>query len=156
MTLSDYAALSTAVSGLAVTASLIYLALQTHQNARHTRAQIHQGRIAALRDIFLACADPDIARAILVSTGGEPTLREVQQYQFQSICGARFYGWQDTYSQYRSGLLDESFFQQMCAGAAMILRDEAARAAWTFFRVPGTPFAAFIDEIAARQAADAG
>jgi len=52
------------VSGLAVTASLIYLALQTHQNAKHTRALIHQGRVAALRDILLAGADPNVAAAL--------------------------------------------------------------------------------------------
>src|SRR6185503_16316623 len=98
MTLSDLATFSTAVSGLAVTASLIYLALQTHQNAKHTRALIHQGRVAALRDVFLASADPDIARAWIVTTGGKPTPEAVQQRQFLLLTGAMIYGWQDTYS----------------------------------------------------------
>ena len=67
MTLSDFATFSTALSGMAVTASLIYLALQTHQNAKHTKALIHQGRIAGLRDVFLATADADVATAILAA-----------------------------------------------------------------------------------------
>ena len=45
MTLSDFATFSTAISGLAVTASLIYLALQTHQNAKHTKALILEARM---------------------------------------------------------------------------------------------------------------
>ena len=149
MTLSDIATFSTAVSGMAVTASLIYLALQTHQNAKHTRALIHQGRIAALRDVFLARTNADLAAAIIVATGGEPTPGEVQRQQYSAICGATFYGWQDTYLQYRGGLLEDDFFQQMRAAAESMMTNPAFRAAWATYRVPGTHFAAFIDGIAA-------
>jgi hypothetical protein len=149
MTLSDLAAISTAVSGLAVTASLIYLALQTHQNAKHTKALIHQGRVAALRDIFLALADPTMAAASIAVPGGTPTPQEVQQVQYRSLYGAIIYGWQDTYSQYQNGLLDEDFFRQMRSGAVQALSNPASRAAWEFYRVPGTQFAAFMDELAA-------
>ncbi len=149
MTLSDVATLSTAVSGLAVTASLIYLALQTHQSAKHTRALIHQGRIAALRDVFLASADADIARAWIVTTGGEATPEMVQQRQFIAIIGAMIYGWQDTYSQHRLGLIDEGFFLQMRTGAERVMQDRAAREAWAFYRVPGTDFTTFMDGIVA-------
>jgi hypothetical protein len=149
MTLSDFATLSTGVSGLAVTASLIYLALQTHQNAKHTRALIHQGRIAALRDVFLASADADIARAWITTTGGEATPERVQQAQFTSVIGAMIYGWQDTYSQHRLGLLEEGFFLQMRTGAERVMQDRAAREAWAFYRVPGTEFTAFLDGVVA-------
>ncbi len=43
MTLLDFATFSTAISGIAVSVSLIYLIIQTRQNLRHTRALIHQG-----------------------------------------------------------------------------------------------------------------
>lgn len=150
MTLSDFATFSTAVSGLAVTASLIYLALQTHQNAKHTRALIHQGRVAALRDIFLARADADIAAAGIVAMGGMPTPREVQHQQYLALCGAALYGWQDTYLQHRNGLLDEDFYRQMRFGAETAMKAPAFRAAWeTTYRVPDTLFAAFMDGIVA-------
>jgi hypothetical protein len=48
MTLSDLASIGSLVSGTPVTASLIYLALQTHQDAKHTKALIHQGRAARI------------------------------------------------------------------------------------------------------------
>ena len=133
-----------------MTASLIYLALQTHQNAKHTKALIHQGRIAGLRDVFLATAETDVAKAIIASTGGDPTPREVQQYQFQAICGARIYGWQDTYLQCQNGLLGEDFLSQMQIGAEFTMRDSAAREAWEIYRVPGTSFTRFMDAIARR------
>lgn len=148
MTLSDFATFSTAVSGLAVTASLIYLALQTHQNAKHTKALIHQGRVAAIRELLVANADTDIAAAVIAATGGAPTPEAVRQRQFVSMCGASLYGWQDTLSQYQNGLLDEDFFQQMRGAVVQAVSQPAFCAAWeSFFRVPGTRFAAFVDEI---------
>ncbi len=150
MTLADFATVSTAISGLAVTASLIYLALQTHQNAKHTRALIHQGRISALRDILLASADAGIATATIAATGGTPTPLAVQQQQYVAICGARLFGWQDTYLQHRSGLLDEDFYRQMCAAAETAMSIPAFRAAWETYRVSGTEFAEFMDAIVAR------
>lgn len=149
MTLSDFATFSTAISGLAVTASLIYLALQTHQNAKHTRALIHQGRVAALRDIFLASADPTMAAAFIAESGGTPTPKDVQHIQYRSLYGAMIYGWQDTWSQHQSGLLDDDFFRQMKTGALNMLSNPASRAIWEFYRVPGTKFADFMDELAA-------
>src|SRR5579864_4950042 len=128
MTLSDFATFSTAISGLAVTASLIYLALQTHQNTKHTRALIHQGRVAALRDIFLAIANPDVAAAFIAVPGGTPTLEAIQKLLYRNICLAQIFGWQDTYSQYRRGLLDEDFFRQMRAAAVQGLRNPTFRA----------------------------
>jgi hypothetical protein len=149
MTLSDFATFSTAISGLAVTASLIYLALQTHQNAKHTKALIHQGRIAALRDIFLAGADPTMAAAVIAVPGGTPTPQEVQRVQYRFLFGAMIYGWQDTFLQYQSGLLNDDFFRQMRSGALQALSTPASRAVWEFYRVPGTQFTAFMDELAA-------
>jgi hypothetical protein len=150
MTLSEFATLSTALSGLAVTASLIYLALQTHQNAKHTKALIHQGRITALRELFLARAQADIAAATIIANGGTPTPLEVQRLQYAAICGAALFGWQDAYMQHRSGLLDEDFYRQMCAAVESAMAAPAFRAAWETFRVPGTHFADFIDAIVAR------
>ena len=149
MTLSDFATFSTAISGLAVTASLIYLALQTHQNTKHTRALIHQGRVTALRDIFLALANPDVAAAYVAVPGGMPTPEAIQRLQYRQICLAQIFGWQDTYSQYRRGLLDEDFFRQMRAAAVQYLRNPTFRAVWESHKVPGTEFATFMDELAA-------
>jgi hypothetical protein len=64
MTLSDFATSSTAVSGLAVTASLIYPALRTHQNAKHTKALILQGRESRIVELQFAAADGDLVLAV--------------------------------------------------------------------------------------------
>lgn len=148
MTLSDLATFSTAVSGLAVTASLIYLALQTHQNAKHTKALIQQGRLGAIRELALSCADSDFASAILRALQGVPTQEQVKHFQFQNYCGASLYGWQDTFLQHEMGLLDKDIFLQMRSGVTRAMSNPAFRAEWeTLFRVHGTKFAAFVDEV---------
>jgi hypothetical protein len=150
MTLSDFATFSTALSGLAVTASLIYLALQTHQNAKHTKALIHQGRIGGIRELVLAAADTDIAAAILFARGENSAPEDIKRFQFTSFCAASLYGWQDSYSQHRMGLLDEDIYMQMRSAVTAAMRVPAFRAQWaSTIRVPGTKFAAFVDEIIA-------
>lgn len=148
MTLSDFATLSTAVSGIAVTASLIYLALQTHQNSKHTRALIHQGRVARIAELAEAATNSDLAAAIIAATGAEPTPEAIKRHQFSLFCAASFYGWQDSFSQHEKGLLDEDIYLQMRVAVARALAIPAARAQWeTTIRVPGTKFATFVDGI---------
>ena len=150
MSLSDLATFSTALSGLAVTASLIYLALQTHQNSKHTRALIHQGRIAGIRDLAVAATNTDLAAAIVSASGVEPTQELVRRAQFRFYCAASFYGWQDSFSQHEGGLLDEDIFRQMRTAVVTALGHPAMRAEWNdVIRVPGTKFAAFVDGIIA-------
>jgi hypothetical protein len=157
MTLSDYASLSTAISGMAVTASLIYLAMQTHQNAKHTRALINQGRVALISGLALTATDPEVTSALISATGGAPTQEEVRQTQFRYWCSAAFYGWQDSFSQHERGLLDDDIYLQMRDIIVTALRQPAYRAQWqTNIRVPGTKFAAFVDGVIAGLGAEAG
>src|SRR5258708_991482 len=82
MTLSDFATFSTAISGLAVTASLIYLALQTHQNSKHSRALIQQGRAAQFQDLISQwAADPALAEVVMRGGAGDLTMDPIQNYR---------------------------------------------------------------------------
>jgi hypothetical protein len=146
MTLSDFANISTAISGLAVTGSLIYLALQTHQNSKHTRALVNQGRINRISEQAMAVTNPELAAAIIASLGGEPTQEEVRRLQFSYFARARFYNWQDSFAQHERGLLDEDIFKQMSKTVADTVRQTAWRDEWErTIRTPGTSFAAFVD-----------
>jgi hypothetical protein len=149
VTLSDFATFSTAISGFAVTASLIYLALQTHQNTKHTRALINQGRIDRIADTRLAAANPEIAAAIIIADGGAPTPERIKQEQFSAYCNATFYGWQDSFSQHHRGLLDDDIYSQMREAVVKALAQPGYRAEWEKIRVPGTRFAGFVDGIIA-------
>ncbi len=89
MTLSDLANHSTFLSGIAVTASLIYLALQVHQNTKHTRALIRQGRASRAVTVTLAEAEAGMAAAIITADGRVATPERVQQQQYESFFYAR-------------------------------------------------------------------
>jgi hypothetical protein len=150
MTLADIASLSTAVSGIVVTISLVYLALQVHQNTKHTRALIHQGRIAGIRELAIASTTPEMAAVIVARMFPNSSPEAVKDFQFGLWCSANFYGWQDSYVQHRKGLLDEDIFVQMKAAVTRALSTPAVRAEWeTKIKIPGTAFAVFVDQLAA-------
>jgi hypothetical protein len=69
MVLSDLASIATAISGLAVTASLIYVGIQTKQNVRHTRALIHQGTAARTTNLLLGFMNPEAVKAWIEGNG---------------------------------------------------------------------------------------
>ena len=147
MTLSDIATFSTAISGIAVTASLIYLAIQTHQAAKHTRAMIRQGRVSRLSEQSLAGASADLATVIVLANGSEATLEAVRREQFSLYCFGVFYGFQDSFSQYEAGLLDDDMYLQLQAVVSRTLSRAGYRTEWQNIRVSGTAFAKFVDKI---------
>lgn len=151
MTLSDFATITTAVSGIAVTVSIVYLALQTHQNVRHTRALINQGRATLISELLLTGTDAEVASAILTGNGREVTPEAVRKWQFQAYAVAQMFGWQDSFSQYERGLLDEDIYRAMCASVNQAMVHPAWREAYEArFRTPGAKFSAFVDEAIAK------
>lgn len=107
MTLSDFATLSTAISGVAVTVSLIYLIIQTRQNTRHTRALIHQGATARTISIMLANQNHDSSAAWIRGNGGTVTPDTISDVQFGLMCSTAISALSDLHSQYRDGLMTE-------------------------------------------------
>jgi hypothetical protein len=69
MSLSDLASIGTLVSSVAVFVSLIYLGLQMRQNAKHTRALIHQARIDRVVGSQLRSTEPNLAASEAYDSG---------------------------------------------------------------------------------------
>lgn len=147
MTLADFASLSTAISGIAVTASLIYLALQVHQNTKHTRALLHQGRAARVVELHMAQANSDIVEANILAEGGEPSLEAIRALQFRLSSGAYISSFEESFFQYRNGLLEEDVYQSLRKNVASNFISAARRANWESRKTPGTAFTKFVDEI---------
>jgi hypothetical protein len=149
MTLSDFATFSTAISGLAVTASLIYLALQTHQSVKHTKALIHQGRAARMIEVQKSSLDADVAGLMIRLNGGDPSTDAIDKFRLGALIRINIYNWQDTFEQYRSGLLNEEAFGATRVAIATVLSLPENRVVWTRSRLPGTAFTAYVDGIVA-------
>ena len=159
MSLADLASLGSFVSAIAVTASIIYLALQTHQNAKHTRALIQQGYAARTATVLVGIADADLTEAWIVGNGGTPTREAVKGLQFEYLCTAYVNAMLDLYNQRRDGLLNEDLFRSACVGFALRLRQSGYREFWNGWKAArpdsNARFKAFVDEMASKAAAEA-
>jgi len=101
MTLSDLSIVSV-ISGLAVLGSLVYLARQTQQNVKHTRALIQQGRSVQAADLTNRwAADP--SWIVLLQRGclGDPNLNDDQVLRFLLMQFSAYQMWED-YDRIRS------------------------------------------------------
>jgi len=134
MTLSDFAMFSTAVSGLAVTASLIYLALQTHQNAKHTKALLQQSQSERVVTTLLTMASPDLANAWIAGNGGMATPETVKALQFTQLCNAVVYDMMAFYNQHHDGLMTDEMFGSSEVAYRIFLQQPGLRAFWTSWR----------------------
>jgi hypothetical protein len=152
LNLSDLANLSTFLSGIAVTASLIYLALQVHQNTKHTRALLRQGRASRAVTVTLAEAEAGMAAAIITANGGVATPERVQQQQCESFFYARLISFEDSFAQYDSGLMGKDGLELTRAMAFRFYGQPSNRELWIRTKTPGTKFTAFVDDVLAKGA----
>lgn len=106
MTLSQLSDFGQTIGGIAVVASLVYLAIQVRQNTRGVEAStLHQNTdlwIAA----FLRLAEPEIAAAYVAGMAANPDIRPLHYTQFFLICRAVFLAFENQYYQMRRGVLD--------------------------------------------------
>jgi hypothetical protein len=130
VTLSDFATFSTAISGFAVTASLVYLALQTHQNAKHTKALIQQGRAARVSSVLIGFSDSERVAAILVAAGSTPTPEAIKIHQARLFYNLTLLGWTDVFEQHELGLLSEDQFADLQSNVLRNFRVTAFQAFW--------------------------
>ena len=134
MSLSDLAALVSVVSGLAVLASLVYLAQQTRQNSQHTRALIQQGRVARSSDQILRFAMPELAPVYLKGLAGSTDMSELELFQFQGMFVAMLRSVEDTYFQFDLKLLDEQSLQNQLTSFRSTINARGGLALWTVLR----------------------
>lgn len=148
MSLSDLSSIGSLVSGVAVLISLIYLALQVRQAERNQQASIRQGRATRAVDIILALSDPAVADALPKGSAGATDITLTQFNQFTSMYGAFLASAEDTWLQYREGLLSDAVFESFTESWRMTLSQPGVRALWTMRRKAFEKgFAAFMDKL---------
>ena len=149
MLLSTLASIAAAISGLAATASLIYVAIQTRQSVRHTRALIHQGTAARTTNLLLGLMNAEAVAVWIEGNGGTPTPELIRQRQFHYHCGTAMIAMEDYFSQHEDGLLSDEQFARGSATFRQALKEPGLRAYWLRQRdvmVKAAPrYCAFID-----------
>jgi hypothetical protein len=155
MTLADAAAFSTALSGFAVTGSIIYLAIQTHQSSKHTRALIQQGATARVTAITIGLMRGELSAAWIEGNGGDPTPAEIRRHQFVLHCVTAVNAMEDLFAQHRDGLHSKEHFERECETFRGLLAQPGFRAFWEEQRGAvgqvAPRFSAFVDSLANKE-----
>lgn len=158
MTLADAATFSTALSGFAVTGSIIYLAIQTHQSSKHPRALIHQGSIARVTAITIGLLPAEYCAAWIEGNGGDPTPTEIRKHQFAIHCVTAVNAMADLFAQHCDGLQSKEHFARECETFRGLLAQPGFRAYWNERRGAvgqvAPRFSAFVDSLADREATE--
>jgi hypothetical protein len=151
MSLSDLAAFGSFVSGVAVLTSLIYLALQVRQTERNQQISIRHSRVSRTVDLHLALADPAVADAWLHGSLSPEEVTQTELSQFNHLCRAFFFHFEDSFYQREEGLLNDEAFETVVAGVRLLARSPGLRAAWKLARPNfGGRFLEFMDGLILR------
>lgn len=155
MSLSDLASLGSFVSGFAVLASLIYLALQVRQTKRNQQISIRHSRASRIVELERALADPAVADAWLHGSWSPQEITQTELSQFIHLCRALLFHFEDSFYQREEGLLNDDAFETVVAGARLLARNPGWRAAWRVTRPNfGGPFRDFMDGVVAGSAVE--
>ena len=149
MTLSDLASLATVLSGAAVLASLIYLAQQTRQNTRHTRALIEQARNRQIIESeMLYVSDPAIRSLAIRGDAADPTLTADEVRAYFHFVSSQLMLYEDLFYQYRAGLIDKERHESTISALTNTRANKPGfRAAWQVCkRGVGKDFRSFVEQ----------
>jgi hypothetical protein len=155
MSLSDLASIGSLVSGAAVLTSLVYLSLQVRVAERNQQISIRHSRSTRIVQLQLALADPAMADAWLHGLGDPDKITQTELAQFNNLCRALFFHFEDSFYQREEGLLNDDAFETVVSGVRFMARNPGWRAAWKMSRANfGGPFLAFMDGLIAKPATE--
>lgn len=127
---TKWSAIAEVTSSVAIVATLIYLAIQTQQNAGAILANSRNALIASEIAINQQVVDNPSIR--LVRLGTNPTNEELVRLEtwLISVVRTREHQW----LQYQDGLLDEDFWQAYVNALPVILSYPKERAWWDYVK----------------------
>lgn len=146
ITLSQLANIGELVGGVAVVASLVYLAIQIRQNTRTVRGSTLHQNTDLWVSMFLRLAEPGAARAYVAGMTANPDIEPLHYTQFFFICRAMFLGYENQYYQMRQGVLDrETYAAYQRSIASQFLAFRGFRLWWQQSRSVFSP--AFVEHV---------
>ena len=154
MALSDIASIGSALSGLAVLASLVFLYFQlrelnaqVRQTERNQRSLVNQGATARSIATNTWLTEPHMS-AVFTKAISEPTkLSDVEVFQLSGVLRNVMIAFQDTLVQHRNGLADDITREHAEASLRFFLSVAGIRAMYRMF---ASTYAAELQEIVAR------
>jgi hypothetical protein len=159
MTWTQLSSIISALSGVAVLISLVFVIPQLKVAVKNQQAMIRTFRANRLVELNLAAANPSFAEAWFKGMAGAEDLSSTQLAQFLHGCRATFANSEDAFYQYREGLLNKAAFASFVATVRFSFFSPGYRVAWRSSReLYGKEFIDFMDgnfkEVAAKPTSD--
>lgn len=106
-----FSAISSALATVAITLSVIYLALQVKTSAKATNSQTYQFATQALGEMAsIIGVSRDLSRIFVHGMADPSSLEREEYYQFSYLCVSLFRRYENIFYQWESGLIDEDFW----------------------------------------------
>jgi hypothetical protein len=134
VTLSDLAAIGSFVSSAAVVATLAFLVLQMRQANKNQKALLQQGRSARVTALILKRTEPELSKALTRGLQADLAIEDCQVEAINAFFAALFWSIEDSFLQYRAGLLLPTSWETDAATLRGFFAVPACRVAWTMNR----------------------
>ncbi len=118
------------IGGIAVVASLIYLAVQIRINTRTVRASNFGDLLAASSEFATMTADPDMASLYLRGLDDFGGLSVVDQIRFNGLMSHHLNSAYRAWSLHQRALLDESMWENQAHAVTTSLTNPGTRQWW--------------------------
>jgi len=151
MSLSDLAAIGSLGSSLAVLVSLVYLAQQTRQSTKHTRALIQQGRAERTFELLIRWAEFEWTDGMEACLDGSSDVNPRDLRRYISLMRAMLVNYEDSFLQHEEGLLQGQAFENVESALRSAMSTPGARRAWGVIRgFFGAGFQNYLDTVIAQ------
>ena len=111
MSWESFSAISSAVATVAVTMSVIYLAIQVKTSTKATNSQTYQFATQALGEMAsIIGVSKDLSRIFVHGMANPDSLEQEEYYQFSYLSVSLFRRYENIFYQWQSGLIDEDFW----------------------------------------------
>ena len=134
MSPSDWAAVASFISSIAVVFSLIFLVLQVRQANRNQRSLIQQARTGRIVESLQRMADQPISELLAQAETAPETLGRAKTWSLYGFGAAVFWSYEDTYLQFKAGTLHAGSWESDLATLQRILAFPWLRVIWRMAR----------------------
>ena len=147
MTLEEIYYISQVIASVAVIASLVYLALQTRQSARSTRAAMHENRAATVLRHIDKVTEEDFQPVWLKGLSAAADMSDADIWKFSLQAGGWIIMWEERFRERKEGMLDETRWASSEATISGMTRSPGFRAVVAVMRPRLDPdFGALMDK----------
>ena len=131
MTFEQLGGLGEFIGGLAVLASLVYVAREIRQNTRATKLATIQATLAAAQNVFDApTRDRDLARVIRIGLADPASLNDDEYAQFRWWASLALRTIENLFVQYGGGTLDQETWIARSDSASNLVANPGIRRVW--------------------------